>query len=181
MKPVLIESMLFPPIPAIGAIVKHSAFIFEACENYQKRSFRNRFYIAGPNGIELCSIPLLKGKHQKQLIKDVQIAYYEDWHVGLLRQIQACYGSAPYFDFLFPELEHLFTRKYDLLFDLNLKSMELIGQYIDPIQYQGVSKQFRAIIDTSTNLISESFKLQVRGLNALNFMIFLPIELYDLT
>ena len=90
----LIESQCLPPIPSLQRFFQKKTVWIEVHENYQKRSFRNRFQLAGPNGVERFSIPLAKGKNQGQQISQVQIAYDDDWIRTLSGMFQTNYGSA---------------------------------------------------------------------------------------
>jgi len=89
----------------------------EIHETFQKRTIRNRAQIIGANGIQTLSVPLLKGKTQKQ-ITDVQIAYHEDWIGNHLKTIRSAYGTAPYFDYYFPSLSSVLQKKRGLLYEL---------------------------------------------------------------
>ncbi len=125
---ILIEAQYFPPI-SYFSLFYHPTFdtlILEAHENYQKGSYRNRCHITNSTGMQVLSVPLLKGKNQKQPIRDVRIAYDQDWQKQHWQSIRTAYGSAPFWDYYAPMLEPFFTKKYDYLFDLN-------GQIIDTI------------------------------------------------
>ena len=154
MQQVLIESMILPPIPVVSAIVKHSGLILEAHENFQKKSFRNRFYIAGPNGRQMFSVPLIKGKHEQQSIQEVRISYDEAWNLSLLKSIRSYYGSAPFFEYLFDDLEAIFSKKSKFLFDLNLSLYSWLGEHLDifatvtkSMEYQGQNQLSEAVTD----------------------------------
>jgi hypothetical protein len=87
---------------------------------YSKGWFTNKCTIVGANGIITLSVPLLGGRNQKSLLKDVKIAYEEDWRKQHLRSIKSCYGNAPYFDYYYPIFQKIYSQKFELLFDLNL-------------------------------------------------------------
>ncbi len=84
-----------------------------------KGSYRNRCLITGPNGIIRLSIPLVKGKHQKTPIKDVNISFVEDWKHVHWQSIQSSYGRSPYFSFYEDELKEIFFTKESKLFKWN--------------------------------------------------------------
>jgi WbqC-like protein family len=116
----------------------------EAAEHYQKGGWRNRCAIAGPNGVQRLSIPLLKGKHQQTPIREVRIAYSENWPLQHWRSIQTAYGNAPFFEFYADELAHFYSQKPIFLFDFNyelisfiLKKMKWNGQTITSSDYLG--------------------------------------------
>jgi len=106
----------------------------EQCDNYQKRSFRNKCIIANSAGSQVLTIPLKKGKHQEQNIKSTKISYAENWQHQHLQSIISAYGSAPYFDFYFEELEYLIQVKEEYLFVLNCK---IINKIMEMLQIEG--------------------------------------------
>lgn len=95
--------------------------LIEAHEHYQKGGMRNRCLIAGPNGIQRLSIPLLKGKNQQLSIREVRIINDEPWQRQHWRSIRTAYGNAPYFEHYAGDLERLFGKKTTFLFDYNLE------------------------------------------------------------
>ena len=98
----------------------------DAAEHYQKGSLRNRCHIAGPNGPQRLSIPLLKGKHQQTPIQAVRISYEEPWQRQHWRSIQAAYGNAPFFEHYADAVQAFYTREWPFLFEYNLEWMNFI-------------------------------------------------------
>jgi len=91
---------------------------------YQKAWFGNKCSIIGANGIINLSVPLLGGRGQKTLFKDVKIAYHQNWQQQHLRAIASCYGNAPYFNHYYPFFQKVYSQKFEMLFDLNFYILE---------------------------------------------------------
>ena len=72
------------------------------------------------------TIPLSKGKHEKQNIKDVSIAYEENWIDQLERVLKTCYSSAPFYIYYIHDLLNIFKTKPTQLFDLNQRLLEWV-------------------------------------------------------
>ena len=70
---ILLELPYLPPVSWMALAWQSKTLWLEACENYQKGSYRNRCHIAGPNGIQRLSVPLEKGKHQQTPIRQVRM------------------------------------------------------------------------------------------------------------
>ncbi len=130
MSTVLIETTCLPPIPVVSTIVRHSRLLIEAHEHYQKRSFRNRIYLNGPQGRTLFTIPLEKGKNEQMKIKEVRIAHDVAWPSIFLKLIRSNYGSAPYFEFVIDDLNVLFMKNWKYLWDLNLGLWEIMTKLL---------------------------------------------------
>ena len=168
----LIENQLFPPVLAFALALKEGKLLIEACENYNKGSFRNKFSVMSSGGTTTLSIPLDKGKNNSKPIKEVTISYAENWQQNHLRTIQTNYGKSPFFEDYFPEIERIYSVDFEYLFDLNLKALDLISQLLSlnlPIditnEYQndyslnhsGI-KDYRNIITPKLNTKSYNFK-----------------------
>jgi len=130
----LIELLYWPPVSWL-TLARHSSTLWlEACENFQKGSYRNRCHIAGPNGVQRLSIPLQKGKHQQTPIRDVRIAYGEPWQRNHWRSIRTAYGNAPFFEHYADEIAPFFEKKHNFLFDLNLEVLHFL---LEKMRWQG--------------------------------------------
>lgn len=116
----IFETQYLPSVAWCAAAWPFPEIALESQESYVKGSFRNRCHIAGPNGLQRLSIPLLKGKHQQLPIREVRISYLEEWQRQHWRSIKTAYGSAPYFEHYAAELEAFYSQKTLLLFDWNL-------------------------------------------------------------
>jgi len=115
----LIETHYLPSLFVIVASYRDGFLEIETRENYQKRSFRNRAIIWGPNGKQTLNVPLKKGKHQQCSIREVEIAYYENWPKQHCQALKSAYGSTPYFEYYFPGIENILSGRYKFLIDLN--------------------------------------------------------------
>lgn len=92
----------------------------EQHENYLKRSYRNRCHIAGANGLLRLSIPLRKGKNERQNIRQTKISYDENWQAHHWQSIKSAYSNAPFFDYYADELAPYFEQQQqEYLFDWN--------------------------------------------------------------
>ncbi len=123
---ILLETQYLPAIAWCAKVWQEETVALEAAEHYQKGSLRNRCHIAGPNGIQRLSIPLVKGKHQQTPIREVRISYETSWQRQHRRSIQADYGNAPFYEHYVGDIQPFYERKWDLLFDYNLEFQTLI-------------------------------------------------------
>lgn len=123
---ILLEVAYLPPVSWLALVWQSPVLWLEACENFQKGSYRNRCHIAGPNGVQRLSIPLQKGKHQQTPIREVRIAYEEPWQQVHWRSIQAAYGNAPYFEYYAEDLAPFYQKQYSFLFDFNLELIHFL-------------------------------------------------------
>ncbi len=120
-----------PPISSFWLINRASTVHIECCENYQKKSTRNRAKILGVNGVDLLSVPLKSGKNSKMPISKVEVSYDTEWIANHLHAIKSAYGNAPYFEYYYDDIERILKSKYNLLVDLNSKLTSFFIKSLD--------------------------------------------------
>ena len=115
-----IEIHYLPSIEYMALVYAASEVQFEVFENFPKQTFRNRTRILGANGIETLTVPILHASGGKQLTKDVQIDYGQDWIRRHKGAIKAAYGNAPFYEHFEPFIQQIFAKKTKYLVDLNI-------------------------------------------------------------
>ncbi|MBS1584142.1 MAG: WbqC family protein [Bacteroidetes bacterium] len=113
----------FPCVSWWAAIAGNDTLLLDGYEHFEKMTYRNRYYLAGANGLLTLSIPLQHGREQRAAMKDVRIDNKTRWHTQQWRTIVSAYRRAPYFDHYEPSLEKLFTQPYEYLIDANIASI----------------------------------------------------------
>lgn len=120
MMPILHETQILSPINIFSYYSSSEILFIEMCENYQKRSFRNRYSILTSQGPLSLTIPLRKGKNNQMLISEVAIAYDEPWIDNHCNTIKSAYGKSPFFEFYFDDYRSILESKHEKLVDLNM-------------------------------------------------------------
>jgi hypothetical protein len=111
----IVESQYFAPVTLFKKSVQFSNIKFDIYESWRKMSFRNRCVVAGANGPIVLSIPLLEGREQKKMVKEVAIDNRKQWQEQHWKTITSCYNRSPWFDFFGHELEELYRQPVELL------------------------------------------------------------------
>ena len=122
---VLLSTAYWPNLHYFFYLLHADAITIETCENYHKQSFRNRTQILTANGKLDLSIPI-KNLSQKQIIKEVEISYQENWQINHWRAITSAYKNSPYFDFFEDEINYFYSKPFKFLMDYNLEQLNLI-------------------------------------------------------
>ncbi len=117
----IVDSQYFGSSNYIKILFQFSNIKIEQYESYQKMSFRNRCMVAGSNGVVNLSVPLEKGRGQKELMKDVRISHSANWQVQHWRTIESCYSRSPFFEFYRDAVWGLLEKKETYLLDLNMR------------------------------------------------------------
>ncbi|MGM9737104.1 MAG: WbqC family protein [Candidatus Cryptobacteroides sp.] len=135
---ILLETAFFPPVSYFAAIAEEftlspgrvNSFVpsqvwIEACENYQKQSYRNRCRIYAAGGVENLSIPIVHENGTYSLpIKEIQIDWTTPWLTRLKRAIVSAYETSAYFEYYKDELFSLLDSRPEKLFDLNMEILK---------------------------------------------------------
>jgi len=113
------EYQYFGCIDWIKKITPYSHIKFELCDRHPKLSYRNRTIITGANGPIVLSIPIVGGRDQKIVSKDVRVNYTENWPLQHWRAIESSYRKAPFFDFYADAVKSIITTKHEFLWQLD--------------------------------------------------------------
>ena len=99
-----------------------SVVYIEACENYQKQSYRNRCRFLAADGVQTLSFPIVhKGGTHKLPISDIKVDYSKPWIQQHQRAIVSAYGTSAYFEYYQDELFSIMDSRPETLFELNLR------------------------------------------------------------
>lgn len=128
MTTIIHSAFIFGSTPYYCDYIKSTQILVDQYENYQKRSGRNRYMILTTHGVQTLSIPLVKGKNERQAMKDVKIAYDDRWVENHLHTIRSAYGKSPFFEFYMDDIKSILNKRHQFLLDLNLESMAFILQ-----------------------------------------------------
>ena len=120
---------------AAPALTPATVYI-EACENFQKQSYRNRCYFYGADGVQSLQVPILhEGGTHKQPISEIRIDWSKPWLLQHKRAIISAYRTSAYFEYYQDDLFAILDSQPEKLFDLNMAIIrffiEKIGLAID--------------------------------------------------
>lgn len=96
----------------------------EACENYQKQSYRNRCYILAGDGVQMLQVPVVHG--DSWLITDVRVDYSTPWVVRTQRALDTAYETAAYYEYYRDDLFALLDAQPETLWEFNLRALRFL-------------------------------------------------------
>ncbi|MEO7531280.1 MAG: WbqC family protein [Sediminibacterium sp.] len=165
----IIDNQYFGSIDYIKILFQFSNIEFEQYESYQKMSFRNRCMVAGSNGVVGLSVPLEKGRGQKELMKDVRISHSANWRVQHLRTIESCYSRSPFFEFYRDGVWALLEKEENFLLDQNLKILDWLKKVLKCNGEISLTEEYQKtyppeIVDCRNRLVPKNYAQQVNDL-----------------
>ena len=131
----LLETAFMPPVSYFAAIAEEFTLSYgrvvslvparlrlEACENYQKQSYRNRCRIYAAGGVESLTLPVVhEGGTSSLPIREIRVDWSRDWLPRMERAIVSAYESSPYFEYYRDSLFDILESRPEKLFDLNIR------------------------------------------------------------
>ena len=108
-----------------SAELSPSVVYVEACENYQKQSYRNRCHIYAADGVQALNFPVVhEGGTHKLPISEIKVDYSTPWLQQHQRAIVSAYKTSAYFEYYQDELFAIMDSRPEKLFDLNLSILK---------------------------------------------------------
>ncbi len=151
---VVIADLLYLPSIAYFVFLKGSKrLLINPEDEYIRQTDRNRTKILLSNKVETLSVPVIEGR-KKKTYKEVKIDYRQKWMPDHLRGIQSAYGKAPFFEYFYSDLEHVYLQKKKYLFELNWELLTLCLKFLG----------WNVNLVTATGSEAEEGILDIRGL-----------------
>ena len=124
---ILLHPTYFPSISHFVAMAKADSVTFEAEDNFQKQTNRNRMYIYSPNGLQLLNIPVKHSGKAHQKFKDTKIEKAFDWQKQHFKSLEAAYRTSPFFEYFEDDIRPVFEKKHEYMMDLNFLVLDILS------------------------------------------------------
>ncbi len=127
---VFLTTAYFPPIEYFAAIASQCRFnpgkaevepatvLIEACEHYQKQSWRNRCRFYAADGAQTLNYPVRHGDFTLP-VSEVRIDWSTPWLIRHKRAITSAYSTSPYFEYYRDELFAILDSRPERMLDFN--------------------------------------------------------------
>lgn len=147
---ILLPLYFLPNLEYFAALLPFDTIVLEACESLPRRTYRNRCRVLTANKVDTLTVPLVESRRAVP-IREARIDYREPWmrrHWGCL---QSAYGKSPFYEYYAADLEAVYQRKCDLLFDFNAELLTLC------LKFLGVKKAVTYTLSYSLELEKDVF------------------------
>ena len=126
MNAALLDLQYLPNISWFARFTQYEHIWIEKHENFVKSTGRNRCEVAGANGRQTLTIPLLGGRDHHQKYTETKMAYSSNWKDSHWHSIKSAYGSAPYFEFYAHIFQKFYEKEHVFLYDFNLELLNSV-------------------------------------------------------
>jgi len=104
-----------------------SVIYIEACENYQKQSYRNRCRFYAADGVQDLNIPIVhEGGTHKLPVSELKIDWSKPWLQQHQRAIISAYRTSAYFEYYMDDFFATYEQKPDRLIELNTSLLRFL-------------------------------------------------------
>jgi hypothetical protein len=133
MRVVILQPSYIPWRGFFDLIRRADVFVFYDDVQYDKHGWRNRNRVKTASGSTWLTIPVMaKGNVTGgTLVKDVGIAWTQDWAKKHLQTLRQSYGKAPCFGEYFEKLVPFFEKRPERLVDLTIPLTIEIARWLD--------------------------------------------------
>ena len=104
--------------------VSPSTVSLEACETYQKQSYRNRAYILAGDGVQTLQVPVVHAASMR--IDEVRVDWSTPWLVRTQRALDAAYYTSAYYEYYRDDLFAVMDARPERLWDWNLSLVRFL-------------------------------------------------------
>ncbi|RYE24387.1 MAG: hypothetical protein EOP51_07580 [Sphingobacteriales bacterium] len=158
MAAVLSPIIPFPNIDWWKLVTANEHVLWDEAEHFEKMTYRNRYYVTGPNGLVQLSIPLQNGRNQRCTMRDVLISNRDRWQIQQWRTLVSVYNRSPFFSFYAMSLEPVFLQPYERLIDFNMASIQWLKQQLKLSFTEETISEYKKVYDNNTLDIRRSLK-----------------------
>lgn len=159
----------FPCIEYMALLLATANPIMEVHEHFAKQTIRSRYYISGPKGLQMLSVPVVHNKLYKTSIREIRISYDTFWQRTHWRSIESAYNRSAFFEFYKDSLLPLFNKPYPFLFDFNAIMLEWVLSSIkNEIQWHPTA-QFEKTINKKADFRELSNQKSTHTIRATQF------------
>lgn len=153
--------------------------MLEACETFVKQSYRSRALICGAHGVEVLSLPIEQGAGHGGPIRDVRLSSHSHWARVHTEALRTAYGSSPFFEYYWDDIEAVYRRSYTYLWDLNWELLHLLAELMDLSCTPILTTDFLSPSDSSQLLLFEDWRYGLRPKHPVDDPRFSPTPYYQ--
>ena len=130
----LLSTAYFPPVAWFALLardmtlspdrVSPSTVWLEACETYQKQSYRNRCYILAGDGVQVLPVPVVHSASMQ--ISEVRVDWSTPWLIRTKRSLDAAYFTSAFYEYYRDDLFTVMDARPDTLWEWNLSLVRFL-------------------------------------------------------
>ena len=127
----ILSSAYLAPVQYYAHLYAAGRAVEDRYEHYVKQTYRNRCYIATPDGPLALTIPVERGGAAGRAMRDMRISDHGNWRHLHWNALTSAYESSPYFEYYADDFRPLYEHSYRYLVDFNAALQQTILDLLD--------------------------------------------------
>ena len=131
----LLSTTYFGPVQWYQKLYRADDVQIEACESFQKQTYRNRCLIATTQGVQALTVPVERSVPRTSYlvprISDIRISDHGNWRHLHWNALKSAYGESPFFEYYEDDLRPFFLPDWEFLFDFNEAIRQKMCELLD--------------------------------------------------
>lgn len=131
----LLSTTYFGPVQWYQKLYRADDVQIEACESFQKQTYRNRCLIATTQGVQALTVPVERSvprtSYHVPRISDIRISNHGNWRHLHWNALKSAYGESPFFEYYEDDLRPFFLPDWEFLFDFNEAIRQKMCELLD--------------------------------------------------
>lgn len=115
----ILPSAYLAPVQYYARLYAADGAVEDRGERYVKQTYRNRCYIATPQGPQALIIPVERDGASHSPMRDVRLSDHGEWRRLHRTALVTAYESTPYFEYYADDILPLYERDFHYLVDFN--------------------------------------------------------------
>lgn len=116
-RPCILPMAYWGNVHAYALMLHARPLTIEACENFQKQTYRNRCQVVTANGVQALTVPMDHARSDSQQMRHIAISYATPWQQLHWKTLVSAYRNSPYFEYYEEDLHALYRLKPVYLWD----------------------------------------------------------------
>ena len=138
----LLPSQYLAPVGAYAYLFSAERVVEDRGEFYIKQTYRNRCYIAGPQGVQSLIVPVGRKGLAHSPMRDVRISEHGNWRHVHWTALVSAYESSPYFEYYADDFRPLYETPFRYLVDFNEALHRLVCELLSFAPQERVSDEY---------------------------------------
>lgn len=127
----LLTSAYLAPVQYYTKLYCGEAIVEERCDHFVKQTYRNRCYIATPDGPLALTVPVEHGAGRHVATRDVRISDHGRWRSLHWHALTSAYENSPYFTYYADDFRPFYEKPFTFLVDFNAALQQTVCELLD--------------------------------------------------
>ena len=116
---IVVSSAYLAPVQYYAHLYAADSVVEDRYEHFVKQTYRNRAYIATPDGPQPLTIPVVRSGATHTATRDIRISDHGNWRHLHWNALVSAYENSPFFEYYADDFRPLYERPFDFLVDFN--------------------------------------------------------------